>query len=222
MPSAKAEKLLRSAARPAIEQIRHDRGRVPKRLKPLLDHFARHLFDPKLKVSRARRACGLRDNSCAIHFREALGIPPLSYILERRMETAVELLQCSTLPIGQIGQLVGFRDPGRFNKRFRQWSGQSPTEYRLTHPALHGPAEPRSRPLPHHAKLRRALTGGLPAEEAATLVAELRTVGNARAAAEQAARDKAEREDKVLAERLRKRRRGSGASIAASPPLELP
>ena len=47
-----------------------------------------------------------------------------------RMRRAAELLRESALPVAQIGQRVGYRQPAQFAKAFRRYHGVSPSQWR--------------------------------------------------------------------------------------------
>ncbi|MEZ5663516.1 MAG: AraC family transcriptional regulator [Burkholderiaceae bacterium] len=52
---------------------------------------------------------------------------------EVRLLRATELLQRSSRPIKQVAQASGFRNEKSFIRAFRNWTGQSPGEWRLSH-----------------------------------------------------------------------------------------
>ena len=58
------------------------------------------------------------------------GISLQKYILRYRMQRAAELLAETNLPIGTIGQQVGYQDPLMFSKMFHKYRHMSPTAYR--------------------------------------------------------------------------------------------
>lgn len=66
-------------------------------------------------------------------FKEHTGQTLHSYILEFRLEIAMELLTNHNMPIGQIYKQVGFTDPYHFSKMFKKKTGITPTEYRSHH-----------------------------------------------------------------------------------------
>lgn len=63
-------------------------------------------------------------------FRTRFGMTVARYVLVQRVERARVLLATSTLPVAEIGRLVGFADPQHFNKRFRAISGLAPSACR--------------------------------------------------------------------------------------------
>ncbi|MEM1201683.1 MAG: helix-turn-helix transcriptional regulator [Acidobacteriota bacterium] len=169
-----AQELLNSAAVETMDRIRVDQDQVPARLKPMLSYIESHLFDPELTVNRLKKACGIRDNSVAIHFHAAVGKPPHAYISQCRLETAARLLRDSDLPVWKISDLLGFSSIQVFSRAFHRWSGQRPTTFRRDARRAHG-----QRPLPARGNgegrtngeyWNRALNGDLPDDEAASLI----------------------------------------------------
>jgi transcriptional regulator GlxA family with amidase domain len=49
-----------------------------------------------------------------------------------RMERAAELLQSSSLPVGQVTRMVGYRAQAQFAKAFRRYHGMPPSRWRAS------------------------------------------------------------------------------------------
>ncbi len=140
-----------------------DLDRLPDSLRPMLREMEARLFDRGLTLQSLRRSLGIRSNRAPEQFRLALGSPPASYLAERRLETAANLLRETTAPAWQIALAVGYQGLPTFSKAFRRWSGQRPRRYRSEHttakPAnevTQPPARSASLDLP---QIRRALAG---------------------------------------------------------------
>lgn len=58
---------------------------------------------------------------------------PKQYLQKLRMERAEELLLQTRYDITMIANAVGYSDPFAFSRAFRQYTGLSPTQYRLDH-----------------------------------------------------------------------------------------
>jgi AraC-like DNA-binding protein len=63
-------------------------------------------------------------------FKKHMGVSPMKYANNLRMEVAAELLKKSDVVISEVAQMVGFSDEYQFNKRFKQWSGKPPGRFR--------------------------------------------------------------------------------------------
>ncbi|WP_028547509.1 AraC family transcriptional regulator [Paenibacillus sp. UNC451MF] len=63
-------------------------------------------------------------------FKRHLGMPPMRYIHERRLEKAKLLLGSTDLTVGEIAHKSGFNDVSYFSAAFKKSAGVSPSEYR--------------------------------------------------------------------------------------------
>jgi len=108
----------------ARQRIDHDRQRYPESLGPVLAAIAANLFTPGWKAEAAVEPAAWR------RFRVALGITPGAYRDRQVLETALELVRESTLPILEIAAGLGFDDPELFTKWFKWRTGEAPTTMR--------------------------------------------------------------------------------------------
>jgi AraC-like DNA-binding protein len=63
-------------------------------------------------------------------FRETFGIPPRAWLLEQRLQSAAMMLTEGTEDAVVIARRVGFADPRRFSRHFRQRFGHPPGRFR--------------------------------------------------------------------------------------------
>ncbi|MEO9163333.1 MAG: helix-turn-helix transcriptional regulator [Casimicrobiaceae bacterium] len=63
-------------------------------------------------------------------FREATGIAPHRYVLERRVERAKELLRQSDMPITEIADRIGCSSHSHFSVLFHRITGVTPRKFR--------------------------------------------------------------------------------------------
>lgn len=94
-----------------------------------------HLQDSDLTAEKAASICGYDRRRLARDLR-ALGTTLAKEITKLRSETAARALTDTDQPIAKIAEAVGFRDPTVFSRAFKNWTGQSPREYRRTHESL--------------------------------------------------------------------------------------
>ena len=87
-------------------------------------------LDEKLTISNLSYRFHLSRTACKSAFRSCYGQPIHSWLLDRRMERAAELLEKTKMPILQVAQSVGYTGVSQFNVAFRQRYGKSPREYR--------------------------------------------------------------------------------------------
>ena len=63
-------------------------------------------------------------------FRKEVGVPPLRYLHDLRLDCALMLLYDSTLSIKEVMAAVGFNDPSHFARDFARRHDASPSEFR--------------------------------------------------------------------------------------------
>ena len=105
----------------------------------------RAIFDPQIgaalksiheNVDRAwtveslAEAAGMSRSAFAARFKELLGLTPLEYVTEWRMQKAVQLLQQNDKKLIEVAQSVGYESDAAFSKAFKRMMGLSPGEYR--------------------------------------------------------------------------------------------
>ncbi len=131
MASGYLEKILEVASAESRERIREDREqRATERVKRMLEHIEKHLFDPGLNAKTLMEACRVRDRAMWTNFSQEVGAPPAEYIRDRRMETATRLLSGTELGVATVGELVLGCDLASFSHRFKRWAKMSPKKYR--------------------------------------------------------------------------------------------
>lgn len=98
-------------------------------LSAVVEHVHAHLTEA-ITVDQLAELVSLSPSQLTRRFREALGQPPLRYIIEARMRRARLLLTETTLPVKRVAALVGYDDPYYFSRLFRQTVGRSPSSLR--------------------------------------------------------------------------------------------
>lgn len=66
------------------------------------------------------------------HFKAATGATPHAWLMTQRMNRAEELLEATDLPIEQVAEQVGYRNPAVFRDQFALRRGVPPRDYRRT------------------------------------------------------------------------------------------
>jgi AraC-like DNA-binding protein len=91
-----------------------------------------HLHESNLNVERAARICGFDKRRLSAQLRSR-GTTLGKEIAALRARHAQDRLINSDRRVFDIAQSVGFNNPTVFSRAFRNWTGQSPQEYRRTH-----------------------------------------------------------------------------------------
>ncbi len=91
------------------------------------DNLSKQLSVPELAAQ-----LGITTRTFNRRFMAAVGKTPGDYLTEVRMTFACDLLKNSDLSILEVAGYSGYNDASWFSTRFKQWSGNSPKEYRHT------------------------------------------------------------------------------------------
>jgi AraC-like DNA-binding protein len=91
-----------------------------------------HLHEPDLTVEKAATICGYNRRQLSHELREQ-GTTISKEIARLRAERASNGLASTNRRVAEIAQTVGFTDPTVFSRAFKNWTGQSPQEYRRKH-----------------------------------------------------------------------------------------
>lgn len=88
-----------------------------------------HIHETNLTVERSAEICGFEKRRLSRHLK-AKGTTLAKLIANIREEEAAKELSGTNRKIGEIALSVGFKDPTVFSRAFKNWTGQSPQEYR--------------------------------------------------------------------------------------------
>ena len=90
-----------------------------------------------LKVGALAAFCNLSAAHFTVVFKQETGCSPRDYLNLLRIHRACEWLQGTSLPMKEIAARLGYQDPFHFSRRFKEFQGVSPTEYRRLQMARH-------------------------------------------------------------------------------------
>ena len=80
-------------------------------------------------------------------FKNYIGVPPIQYINQRRIQCALEMMRNPNERLSRIAVACGLRDQSHFCRMFRRIVGQSPNDWRRENSK--GPPTDRRRPASH-------------------------------------------------------------------------
>ena len=113
--------------------VRHRLSGPPRltddQLRRAIDYIHDHIGEA-LDLYSISRAAGLSAFHFARLFKAATGASPFQFVTRTRMDRAKELLRKTRLPISDIAERVGYRQPSHFSARFRSVLGFRPDAYR--------------------------------------------------------------------------------------------
>jgi len=98
-------------------------------VKETIDYILEHL-DSRIRMSDLSRHAGLSSSYLSRIFKEQTGLTVTEYILEKKLETARNMLDYSSHPVSWISNTLAFPSESYFCSRFKSAFGVSPGRYR--------------------------------------------------------------------------------------------
>lgn len=119
-------KAFEKAAEVARKRTRHDRDRASTEdTRRVLQAIEDGMFNPNLSLSTPRPSA-----ATFAWFAKQRQTTPSGYLVVRRIEVALLMIDHTEIEISTIAQLVGYRYPQSFTKAFTKIMGYAPTEER--------------------------------------------------------------------------------------------
>jgi AraC-like DNA-binding protein len=84
----------------------------------------------ELSLTKVANVVHMNANHLSENFKQVTGINFVEYVARTRFKNACDLLRNSRLRISEIAFAVGFQSLSQFNRVFKRFSGESPTQYR--------------------------------------------------------------------------------------------
>lgn len=106
-------------------------GKNPGEIVGLVKEYMHVNYSKLIDLAQISDTLGFSSAYLTKVFREQLQTTPSKYLNEYRMMVAKQLLRDSALPVKDISEQVGFADQFHFSKRFKQYFGVSPAQYRM-------------------------------------------------------------------------------------------
>lgn len=99
-------------------------------LSRIVEYIETHLSE-SITISDLAREIHLHPNSFTRLFKAHIGVTPIEYLLNKRIEKAKHLLSTTDISVQEAASAAGFKDQFYFSKQFKKNAGYSPSEYKL-------------------------------------------------------------------------------------------
>lgn len=81
-------------------------------------------------IHKLAEVAGMSRSSFAQRFKDVVGMPPLTYLIDYRLRLAARYLRLQQNSISRISELVGYASDSTFSQAFKRVYGVSPNAYR--------------------------------------------------------------------------------------------
>lgn len=93
----------------------------------ILQHYRRNITIEELAA-----LIGVTPNYVTVLFKEVLGITPIQYLHQTRINNAWNLISTTKMTIKEIAEHLGYCDQSYFNRMFKKWMGIPPSQVKKT------------------------------------------------------------------------------------------
>jgi AraC-like DNA-binding protein len=100
-----------------------------RQVQRICEYIDQHI-DAPIGVAELARVVSRSSAHFSRKFKRTLGLPPHTYVSQRRIALASKLLVKTDLPMVEIALQCGFADQAHFSRRFRELTGLKPTSWR--------------------------------------------------------------------------------------------
>ena len=139
-----------------VEAVRHYVGTLPDDCKGWLAGLRDRLVARALTLMHARPAhpwtvedlahrVGMSRSGLAQRFTDLLGVPPMQYLAQWRLQLAAQQLRLGDSPLAVIAEDVGYESEAAFNRAFKREFGMPPATWRRNGAAVQSGHPPRAR-----------------------------------------------------------------------------
>jgi transcriptional regulator GlxA family with amidase domain len=88
-----------------------------------------HLSEPLVLHTLAKQACMSKSKFTSV-FKNHTSLSVAEYVRHLRMEKALDFVKNTTIPLGEIAALVGYRKHSNFSQVFKDCYGVTPGTFR--------------------------------------------------------------------------------------------
>ena len=104
-------------------------GLPRRRLRRVMDYIHDHLAHD-LPLAELAQIANMSPSYFKLLFKESVGMPVHQYVIQRRVEYAIELLLNDDLPLSDVAQQAGFANQSHMARCMRRATGKTPTGLR--------------------------------------------------------------------------------------------
>jgi AraC-like DNA-binding protein len=120
---------LLAALKPSTPPMQLRGGLPPGAMRRVAEYVASHLGE-SIELAEMAGVAGLSVYHFARAFKQTAGVTPHSYLVQRRVEQAQQMLARTDLSLAEIALATGFSDQSHFARHFRQMIGLTPGQFR--------------------------------------------------------------------------------------------
>lgn len=112
-----------------VDENKYDNSKVIQKLKNTFDFIEQYYYNPITIRELATKSQMSVSHFCYM-FKAFSGLPPMGYIIRRRIIASKEALKVTDKKILEVAEECGFNSLSNFNRCFKQLTGITPRQYK--------------------------------------------------------------------------------------------
>lgn len=100
-----------------------------KMLQAMIQYIQMH-FERPITLADIAGAANISKNTALRYFQENIGISPVEYLMQYRLNNACKMLRETSEKITYIAGCAGYDNVSYFNRIFKKYVGKTPSQYR--------------------------------------------------------------------------------------------
>lgn len=100
-----------------------------KMLQAMIQYIQMH-FERPITLADIAGAANISKNTALRYFQENIGISPVEYLMQYRLNNACKMLRETSEKITYIARCAGYDNVSYFNRIFKKYVGKTPSQYR--------------------------------------------------------------------------------------------
>ena len=113
-----------------IDKARREHERTSKSTAALIRDYIDTHIEGRLQLEEISNIFFISKTQIFRLFKDAYGIAPMQYFLQKKIELAKQMLCESDIHISEIAERLSFTDAKHFSKTFKRFTGELPKNYR--------------------------------------------------------------------------------------------
>ncbi|MBR3844373.1 MAG: helix-turn-helix transcriptional regulator, partial [Clostridia bacterium] len=105
---------------------------IIREISKIVEKITTNFFDPCFDVTGLLKKSSYAEDYIRSEFKKTIAMSPIDFLTQTRINHAKKLIEIygANISISQVAEECGFEDPVYFSRRFKQFTGMSPTEYK--------------------------------------------------------------------------------------------
>lgn len=109
------------------EKAERNASPVKEQIVRRMQEYILYNFRRNITIEELSTIVDVTPNYVTILFKEVIGVTPIQYLHQIRINTAWNLLSETKMSIREVAEYLGYCDQSYFNRMFKKWMGTAPS-----------------------------------------------------------------------------------------------